>query len=620
MAVLVLAATALLPRLAGCASTPAAEVPWHWQDVERIVVVPDVHGAYDELVRVLRAASVVDESLAWTGGDAHLVSLGDLLDRGAESRKVMDLLMRLQEEAPAAGGWVHVVLGNHEHMNLIGDLRYVAPGEFGAFAAEEAEVAREMARDRFVARNPDMSPEEQIAAFANRYPPGYFAHRAAFRPDGEYGRWLLTLPTIIVINDTAFVHGGLPPATADWTAGQLNETFSRDLGDYLESWRSLVRLGALPDDEPESADTIVTDSVIEDPSRCVEERALACEKIEGNGEALGLMEEFHRLSTAKVNSYDSPFWYRGSVYCRDIIERPILDRYLKTLGARRVVVGHTPTSDRRVRSVRDGSVIMTDTGMLVSYYKGRPAALIIEDGDIGVQYVDPVETFAPIDGFGAIAYDLDEPGLVRALREGNITSVDRESAEGLWLVNLDVGGTSVPARFYPGGRGGTADSELAADALDTLLGTELVAPTVARTVEGQDGALQLVFPGEISEAARVASGRGFSGWCSMTDQFQLMYAFDLLTANAGRTAANIVYSRGDWTLRLTGHGQAFGTAKKLPGAIDEDAIELAPGLVASLRALDRDGLETALSPFLDRRRIAALMARRDDLLERFADD
>ena len=62
---------------------------WRWSDVDRIVVVGDIHGAYAEFVRLLQATDVVDESLAWTGGETHFVSLGDLLDRGAESRKVM---------------------------------------------------------------------------------------------------------------------------------------------------------------------------------------------------------------------------------------------------------------------------------------------------------------------------------------------------------------------------------------------------------------------------------------------------------------------------------------------------------------------------------------------------
>ena len=99
---------------------------WHFSGVERIVAVSDIHGAYGALVETLQEADVVDKRLAWSGGKTHLVITGDLLDRGPDSRRVMDLVMRLEIEAPRAGGRVHQLLGNHEVMNLIGDLRYVA--------------------------------------------------------------------------------------------------------------------------------------------------------------------------------------------------------------------------------------------------------------------------------------------------------------------------------------------------------------------------------------------------------------------------------------------------------------------------------------------------------------
>ena len=76
-------------------------------------------------------------------GRTHLVSLGDLLDRGDDSRKVMDLLMRLQVEAAAAGGQVHVVVGNHEAMNVLGDLRYVSRGDYAAYAGDEDAATRD---------------------------------------------------------------------------------------------------------------------------------------------------------------------------------------------------------------------------------------------------------------------------------------------------------------------------------------------------------------------------------------------------------------------------------------------------------------------------------------------
>ena len=75
----------------------AAQVQWN--GVERVVAFADVHGAYTELVTLLRETGIVDARDRWAAGQTHVVSLGDLLDRGADSRKVMDLLMRLQGEA-----------------------------------------------------------------------------------------------------------------------------------------------------------------------------------------------------------------------------------------------------------------------------------------------------------------------------------------------------------------------------------------------------------------------------------------------------------------------------------------------------------------------------------------
>src|SRR5256885_1640875 len=87
--------------------------------VERVVAVGDIHGDADQLVAVLRSASLIDDKGAWSGGKAHLVQTGDILDRGPDSRRAMDILMRLEIEATKAGGAVHALIGNHEAMNLL---------------------------------------------------------------------------------------------------------------------------------------------------------------------------------------------------------------------------------------------------------------------------------------------------------------------------------------------------------------------------------------------------------------------------------------------------------------------------------------------------------------------
>ncbi|MFD1730957.1 metallophosphoesterase [Deinococcus malanensis] len=81
-------------------------------------VVGDVHGAYDKLRYMLRAAGLIDAEGSWTGRDAHLVFLGDYLDRGPDGAGVVHLVRALEAQAPQDGGRVTALLGNHEVMFL----------------------------------------------------------------------------------------------------------------------------------------------------------------------------------------------------------------------------------------------------------------------------------------------------------------------------------------------------------------------------------------------------------------------------------------------------------------------------------------------------------------------
>ena len=65
---------------------------WTYSDVGRVVAISDVHGAFEPMVRTLQNASVINDANRWIAGDTHLVVVGDLLDRGPDSRAVMDFL------------------------------------------------------------------------------------------------------------------------------------------------------------------------------------------------------------------------------------------------------------------------------------------------------------------------------------------------------------------------------------------------------------------------------------------------------------------------------------------------------------------------------------------------
>src|SRR5438105_2091485 len=104
-----LVAAAMLTGVLAAPAGPrleAAEPPCEIEHIDRIVAIGDVHGAFDRFVELLRTTGLVDARLRWIGGRTHLVQLGDVVDRGADSRKVLDLLRRLEEDAPRAGGAV----------------------------------------------------------------------------------------------------------------------------------------------------------------------------------------------------------------------------------------------------------------------------------------------------------------------------------------------------------------------------------------------------------------------------------------------------------------------------------------------------------------------------------
>ncbi len=183
-----------LVLLVGWAACVQAAEPQHtWSGVERIVAVGDVHGDYGQFVKTLRAAEVVDQKLNWSSGKTHLVQIGDVLDRGPDSRKVMDLLMKLEVQAAQAGGAVHALIGNHEEMVLRGDWRYVNADEKTSFGGEAG-------------------------------------LREAMAADGRYGQWIRGHNAVIKINDVLFLHGGLSPKYAGKSLDELNRGIRDGLG------------------------------------------------------------------------------------------------------------------------------------------------------------------------------------------------------------------------------------------------------------------------------------------------------------------------------------------------------------------------------------------------------
>ena len=298
---------------------------------ERIVAVGDVHGAFDKFVTILQEAKIIDSRRRWTGGRAILVQTGDVTDRGPDSRKVLDLIRKLTDEAAKAGGAVHALLGNHEAMRAMGVNRDVGPGEFAAFRTPESADLRNRYFELLVEDNAKRAKaagtEFDVAAYRKLFfdatPLGAVEMQLAFGPKGEYGRWLRDRDAMVKINGVVFMHGGPSAAVAAMGCAAINAQVRTELA-------TLTAAGP-------------------------------------------------NLDKSLTMGPDGPLWYRGLVDGTPGVGEPEVDAILKTLDARALVLGHTVPNGFRITPTQGGRVVQIDTGMLNGEFfpGGLPSALEI---------------------------------------------------------------------------------------------------------------------------------------------------------------------------------------------------------------------------------------------------
>ncbi len=203
-AVLALAAAAAVTACAcaGDDAPRAAASPARDDGPARLVAIGDLHGDLGATRRALRLAGAIDAEDRWSGGRLVVVQTGDRLDRGDDERAILALFDRLVAEARAAGGAVHVLLGNHELMNVAGDLRYVTRAGFAEYEADAEGAALPPALERL--------------------PPFARGRAIAFRPGGAIARSFAEQKVAVRIGRTVFVHAGLLPAHARRGLDALN--------------------------------------------------------------------------------------------------------------------------------------------------------------------------------------------------------------------------------------------------------------------------------------------------------------------------------------------------------------------------------------------------------------
>jgi hypothetical protein len=313
----------------------------------RIVAVGDLHGDFSAWRDIARAARLVDDKGRWIGADAILVQTGDAVDRGPDSLKIIQDLMRLQDEAPRTHGQVIALVGNHEAMNLTGDLRYVSAADYAAYGDSRSAQRREnvyesnkkLIETAYRQHDPQISGDAIKQAWFQAFPLGRIEHQIAWSDHGRIGQWVVKNPAIVMLDGTLFVHGGIGPAYVHLSIDEIN----RQVG------AALVARSTDPH------------AIINDDLGPLWYRGLATANGDKDGEPSGI--------TPQAPASAGP---------AEPIENQV-EKLLSAYGAKRIVIGHTPILSG-IAVLYGGRLIRIDTG-ISAFYGGKLSYLDILDGE-----------------------------------------------------------------------------------------------------------------------------------------------------------------------------------------------------------------------------------------------
>jgi hypothetical protein len=169
----------------------------------KVLAISDIEGNFNVFSQFLINNKVIDKNLNWIFDNGYLVCNGDFFDRGDDVTACLWLIYKLEQEAEKQGGKVHYIIGNHEEMNLRGNVKYV---------------------------------HLKYKALADQLKIPY---KELYGKDTELGRWLRTKNSVIKINDILFTHGGLSPNLVNnkYTLEEVNQLTQKYIGedeDYLK--------------------------------------------------------------------------------------------------------------------------------------------------------------------------------------------------------------------------------------------------------------------------------------------------------------------------------------------------------------------------------------------------
>ena len=199
--------------------------------VKRIIVIGDIHGDINILYECLKIGKVIDNNLKWIGKKTVVVQVGDQIDScrydqinscndinnykknedKASDINILYFMTNLHNLASEHGGAVYSLMGNHELMNVVGDMSYVSYNnnkQFNNYIKENGEIIED----------------------------GMTARKYVFSPGNKISNFLAcTRKIALIIGNNLFVHAGIVPQIIEkYKIDDMNKLLTLFLLDELK--------------------------------------------------------------------------------------------------------------------------------------------------------------------------------------------------------------------------------------------------------------------------------------------------------------------------------------------------------------------------------------------------
>jgi hypothetical protein len=213
----------------------------------------------------------------------------------------------------------------------------------------------------------------------------------ALGPRGKYGEWLRDKPIVTEVEGTIFMHAGIAPANPPAKLDDLNTQVRDEVRRMDRFVQQLVDLKLATPEFTLNEILQVASSEIGLANSVMAAAKAAGKEPDRRRLNVPLLMEAQEI--LKIDSWvsinpEGALWYRGLSTVKDDPAGgpflPLLQKY----GAKRFVTGHTPQQNRSITVRFGGRAVLIDTGMLTSFYKGRPSALEINGDKLTAIYLD----------------------------------------------------------------------------------------------------------------------------------------------------------------------------------------------------------------------------------------